>query len=111
MRTRTSKIITFDPIRERKEFFFKRPATLLEYLGQKIIWDRKDGIAPITQFAPLNWRMRSLFNSPDNNVVCSTPEIKRVEAFVEDFNGQELKPTTRVSSLKQISKNTSILKK
>lgn len=111
MRTRTSKIITFDPIRERKEFFFKRPATLLEYLGQKIIWDRKDGIAPITQFAPLNWRMRSLFNSPDNNVVCSTPEIKRVEAFVEDFNSQELKSRTRISSLKQISKNTSTLKK
>jgi len=111
MRTRTSKIITFDPIRERKEFFFKRPATLLEYLGQKVIWNRKDGVAPITQFAPLNWRMRSLFNSPDNNVVCSTPEIKRVEAFVDEFNNQELKSTIQVNNLKQISKNTSILKK
>lgn len=112
---RAIKIIKFDPIRERKNFFFKRPSTLIEYFSQQVIWDRKDRQVPITKFAPLNWRMRSLFTSPDaKNAACNTSQIAEIEKFVLELNQEKPKlvnETLKTRSLSEISKNTKVLKK
>lgn len=112
---RASKIIKFDPIRERKSFFFKRPSTLIEYFSQQVIWDRKDREVPITKFAPLTWRMRSLFTSPDSkNAACNPSQIESIEKFVIELNEEKPKLTKevmKIKSLTDISKQTKSFKK